>query len=222
VIVDFPLTGEWTAVHTPADRVPSHGTDLWAQTYAFDFVRLHPGTRRFHRRSHLRHVTTGVALADCDGFGAPVGAAFAGTVVRADGTMIDRSRVQLLAALARVLRNAVRPAGWPAPWLMSGNHVIVRHAERDDCFALYAHLRHGSVPVHAGQQVATGELLGEVGHTGNSTAPHLHFQLMTSADPTEAEGLPCAFRRYERRTDGAWVLERDAVPSGDDVIRDAG
>ena len=80
-------------------------------------------------------------------------------------------------------------------------------------------LRHGSVRVRAGRQVATGELLGEVGHTGNSTAPHLHFQLMTSADPTDAVGLPCGFRRYERRKDGTWVLERDAVPSGDDVIR---
>ena len=42
-IVDFPLRGEWRAVHTPASRIPSHGTDMLGQRYAFDFMRLDPG-----------------------------------------------------------------------------------------------------------------------------------------------------------------------------------
>lgn len=40
--VGFPLRGEWWAVHTPAHRVPSHGTDFFAQRYAFDFARMDP------------------------------------------------------------------------------------------------------------------------------------------------------------------------------------
>jgi murein DD-endopeptidase MepM/ murein hydrolase activator NlpD len=219
VVVDLPLTGEWTAVRSPADRVPSHGTSLWAQAYAFDFLRFHPGTRRFHRRSHFRHVTTGVALGDCDGFGAPVSSAFPGRIVRADDTMADTDPVHLLRDLARVLRNAVRPRGWPEPWLMCGNHIVVRHRDDEDLFAFYAHLRRGSVVVAVGDDVDAGAALAQVGHTGNSTAPHLHFQLMTSADPTTAEAVPCAFRRYERRTDGTWVLEHDGVPSARAAIR---
>jgi hypothetical protein len=39
VVVEFPLRGEWVAVRTPVHRVPSHGTELFGQRYAFDFVR---------------------------------------------------------------------------------------------------------------------------------------------------------------------------------------
>ena len=219
VVVDFPLTGDWVAVHSPADRVPSHGTRVWAQSYAFDFLRFHPGTRRFHRRSHLRHLTTGVALTDCDGFGATVRSAFAGTVVRADDSMADTEPVHLVRDLARVVRNAVRPPGWPEPWAMCGNNVVVRHRDQPDVYAAYAHIRQGSLHIRAGDGVLAGDPLGEVGHTGNSTAPHLHFQLMTTADPSTADAVPCAFRRYERRDGGAWVVEEGGVPSGDATIR---
>ena len=213
VVVGLPLTGEWTAVHSPADRVPSHGTPLWAQTYAFDFLRLHPGTRRFHCRSQFRHLSTGVALTDCHGFGSLVSSAFPGTITRADDTIVDTEPVHLVRDLARVLRNAVRPRGWPEPWLMCGNHMVVRHRDHSDLYALYAHLRQGSVAVDVGDDVDTATPLGQVGHTGNSTAPHLHFQLMSTADPTTAEAIPCAFRRYERLVAGAWVVEHDGVPS---------
>ena len=60
-------------------------------------------------------------------------------------------------------------------------------------YALYAHLAPGSVAVSPGQRVRVGEVLGRVGHSGNSTAPHLHFQLMDSPDPWQARGIPCAF-----------------------------
>ena len=40
VVVDFPLRGEWAAANTPAHRIPSHGTDMLGQRYAFDFVRI--------------------------------------------------------------------------------------------------------------------------------------------------------------------------------------
>ena len=39
-VVDFPLRGEWRAVNTPAERVPSHGTDYFGQRYAYDFMRF--------------------------------------------------------------------------------------------------------------------------------------------------------------------------------------
>ena len=63
----------------------------------------------------------------------------------------------------------------------------------------FAHLQPGSVSVAAGQRVRAGDLLGRVGHTGNSTSPHLHFQLMDSADLLQAHGIACAFTAYEVR-----------------------
>jgi hypothetical protein len=39
VVVELPLRGEWSVERTPAYRIPSHGTDLLGQRYAYDLVR---------------------------------------------------------------------------------------------------------------------------------------------------------------------------------------
>jgi murein DD-endopeptidase MepM/ murein hydrolase activator NlpD len=70
----------------------------------------------------------------------------------------------------------------------------------------------GSVAVTRGQQVRAGEVLGRVGHTGNSTAPHLHFQLMDSADPLQAKGIPCAFAEYLVERTGSGSASSAASP----------
>src|SRR5690606_2053650 len=82
------------------------------------------------------------------------------------------------------------------PARLAGNHVIVR---TDRVVAVYAHLVPGSVTVTPGQQVEQGQVLGRVGHSGTSTSPHLHFQLMDGEDPRRARGVPAAFTRYAVR-----------------------
>jgi hypothetical protein len=220
VIVAFPLRGEWRAVHTPAHRVPSHGVDLWAQTYAYDFWRTQPDRpNAFYRRSTLRYWLRGVHLKDCAGFGAPVHAVFDGVVERADDSMADRDHLHPVLDLLRVVRNGFSVSGAIAPWTMTGDHVVVRHATLPDCYALYAHLRCNSLRVAVGDEVTPSTVLGEVGHTGNSTAPHLHFQLMTASDPPTASGIPCCFQRYERLGGDGWETAEGAIPRYAERIR---
>ena len=57
-------------------------------------------------------------------------------------------------------------------------------------YALYAHLAPGSVRVHKGDSVKRGQVIGLVGNTGNSLAPHLHFHVMSRALPLASNGLP--------------------------------
>jgi Peptidase family M23 len=57
-------------------------------------------------------------------------------------------------------------------------------------YALYAHLDPGSVRVHKGDTVKRGQVIGLVGNTGNSLAPHLHFHVMSGALPLASNGLP--------------------------------
>jgi murein DD-endopeptidase MepM/ murein hydrolase activator NlpD len=217
-VVDFPLRGEWMAAHTPADRIPSHGTDMLGQRYAFDLIRFDPRKgSEYHPRGGLRATLTGVPTRECHGWGEPVHAPLDGVVVAARDGIPERTRIILVRELALVLWNGLtfRPTPEHLHRVM-GNHVILRCG---DVHAGFAHLTTGSVAVRDGQEVRAGEVLGRVGHTGNSTAPHLHFQLMDGPDPLTARGVPCAFRAYETWRDGTWQRAENAIPTSTERIR---
>ena len=215
VVVAFPLRGEgWVAVTTPATRVPSHGTDMLGQRYAYDFLRLDRRSR-YHPAGVLRTLILGVPTRECYAWGAPVHSPVDGEVVRAVDGVPERRRVHPIREAFSLIRNAVtfRPSKLSA---IVGNHVVVRFGQH---YAVFAHLALGSVNVSAGDRVAVGDLLGRVGHTGNSTSPHLHFQLMDSADPLTARGVACAFRGYEVERDGTWVPVGAGIPRRGEWLR---
>lgn len=214
-IVDFPLRGEWVALHTPAERVPSHGTDFFGQRFAFDFVRLDPGSGAPYREHFWRHLLATVPAEAFLCWDEPVLSALDGFVVAAADGWGDRQRINLPREL---LRSTVAPPRLQGDDFrpLAGNHVLV---ESPEGVALYAHLRAGSVCVREGQRVRAGEPLGRVGNSGNSTMPHLHFHLMDVADPREAAGRLCAFRSYERHRDGVWEPMASGVPAALERIR---
>ncbi|MFD9429577.1 transglycosylase family protein [Streptomyces sp. NPDC060002] len=72
---------------------------------------------------------------------------------------------------------AVKPgevvsAGWAGSF---GYQVVIRHA--DGRYSQYAHL--SAISVRDGQSVSGGQRIGRSGSTGNSTGPHLHFEVRT-------------------------------------------
>ena len=64
-------------------------------------------------------------------------------------------------------------------------------------YAFYAHFRKGSIPVKVGDRVKRGDLLGKLGNSGNSSAPHLHFHISDANSPLGSEGLPYSFQSFE-------------------------
>ena len=59
-----------------------------------------------------------------------------------------------------------------------GNYILIAHA--NGLYTLYAHGQDGSRTVSAGQTVKQGQQIMRVGNTGNSTGPHLHFEVRKS------------------------------------------
>ena len=59
-----------------------------------------------------------------------------------------------------------------------GNYIIINH--HDGTYTLYAHGQAGSICVSQGQEVKQGQQIMKVGSTGNSTGPHLHFEVRVS------------------------------------------
>jgi hypothetical protein len=125
------------------------------------------------------------------GFGVPIVAPAAGTVVEAEGALPD----DIPYDEARLREN---------PGLMVGNHVVIDHGNGE--FSALAHFRQGSVRVKAGQRVAQGEPIGEMGHSGmGSGLIHVHYELRTRADMLAAEGLPARFESLKRAGAGAFA-----------------
>jgi murein DD-endopeptidase MepM/ murein hydrolase activator NlpD len=60
-------------------------------------------------------------------------------------------------------------------------------------YALYAHLKPYSVTLQVGDVVTEGQKLGLLGNTGNTTGPHLHFQVMDRPSALKTNGLPFVF-----------------------------
>ena len=64
-------------------------------------------------------------------------------------------------------------------------------------YALYAHLRAGSIIVKAGDRVKRGQTIARVGNSGNTLAPHLHFHVMDTPSPLASNGLPYSIDAFQ-------------------------
>jgi hypothetical protein len=75
-----------------------------------------------------------------------------------------------------------------------GNFVVLDIGK--GAFALFAHMQPGSVKVAPGAKVKAGDVLGKVGNTGNTSAPHLHFHVMDGPEPLLANGIPYVINHF--------------------------
>jgi murein DD-endopeptidase MepM/ murein hydrolase activator NlpD len=220
VMIGFPLRGEWLAPNTPGKKIPSHGTNQLGERYAFDFLQVDWARtgRPFYHTSLLRYLFFGVPLDKCYCWGQEVYAPCDGEIIKTEDGYKERSMVNLFADLSVAFKNAhsFNPEKDDIR-TVAGNYIIMKCA--DHVYAAFAHLQTGSITVSAGQAVKKGDIIGKVGHSGNSTAPHLHFQLMDSSNILSANGIPCAFEQYDLYQNGEWNTVYRGVPSDKDRIR---
>ncbi|GAA3695491.1 hypothetical protein GCM10022399_10040 [Terrabacter ginsenosidimutans] len=206
VVLDLPFRGGgWMARNSPARRVPSHGTRLFGTAYAIDFVAVDE-----HGLPAPRTWRTAFSVERPElfrGFGEPLLAPAAGRVVAThDGEVDHVARRSQLTLLAYAMGQAGRVRGGPPA--VAGNHVVIALAPVGP-YVLLAHLQRGSLGVAPGDAVATGDVVGRCGNSGNSTQPHVHVQVTDSVDWASAQGLPMLFRRPTGG--GAWMPTESEV-----------
>lgn len=186
VLVSAPVAGRWAALNSPATTIPSHGVRAYGQAFAIDLAHPRPVTAA--GQNALGWGLRQRRPESYSSFGEPVTAVQAGTVVGVSAGQRDHLARNTWPGVLylMVLEGFVRELAGSS--FIVGNHVVVDHG--DGIYALYAHLRAGSVKVRVGDRVAAGEQVGEVGNSGNSSEPHLHFQLMDHRRPAAAAGVP--------------------------------
>jgi len=206
VILSVPLPGACRVQNSPANRVPSHGTDAFGSSYAIDLVPVDEQGRSAART--WRGLVAAEPPEVFVGFGRPILAPTAGRVALVHDGEPDheghRSQLTLLPYMLGQSRRARRGASG-----LAGNHVVIAIGS-DGPFVLLAHLQRGSVQVQPGQQISAGLPLGRCGNSGNSTEPHLHLQVSDSINWNSARGLRFTFRRPDGST---WL------PANTEIVR---
>ena len=74
-----------------------------------------------------------------------------------------------------------------------GNMIMIDHQNGE--FSLLCHFKHNSIRVKVGQNVKQGEVLGLCGNTGNTTQPHIHYNLQDNLRGHKATALPAQFEK---------------------------
>ncbi len=222
ISVEFPLRGEWVAVQTPKEKIPSHGIEMFGQKYAFDFLRIDSKKKgfKFYRQSLLYYLLFGVKLNDCYGWSQPIYSPFDAIVISSNDGWPERVRPHLVLDLFVVLKNAFfsNPIKSGDLRSITGNHIILKKKDTE-IYCLIAHAKTGSIKVTKGDEIKACQHIADVGHSGNSTAPHLHFQLMDRADLLTAKGLPCKFEKYEVFREDMWINVNSEIPGKREFVR---
>jgi murein DD-endopeptidase MepM/ murein hydrolase activator NlpD len=220
LIVDFPVQGVWITPNSPGTRIPSHGTTSFGEAYAIDFVMINADaqSRKPYRSSFLRYLFWGVPLSDFYGWGQTVYSPINGQVVAVVNDIDERSNLNPFTDL-RNMRRATKEYmnNNGKPEIVAGNHVLIKLNENQ--YALLAHLVKGSISVTPGKTVERKQPIGRLGHSGNSTMPHLHMQFMDHSDFSIARGIPFVFSEYELAENGRWKTIHNSVPTTNDIVR---
>lgn len=172
-------SGEWvmgsgpsnTSAHRRALNAVGGGAHI-AERFAIDWVKVGPNGNIYHDDEHRNESYWA--------FGQPVHSVASGEVVATVDSIADNTPHAPVPAIT--LAN------------IAGNYVTVRIGPRR--YATYAHLKRGSVRVRVGSRVAAGEVVGLLGNTGQSTAPHLHFQITDGESVLASEGIPFVLDRF--------------------------
>ena len=202
----FPLRGVWYVGWGPSFHT-GHRAHIFEE-FALDIAKL-GGEGVTHRGAGLR-------FEDYYAYGAPVLAAAAGRVVHVEANQAEnRSALQRPDETAEAYNTrhsaeaSEEMASRGPDWVL-GNYVVIDHGEGE--YSVYAHLQPGSLRVRAGDAVRSGDVLGKLGSSGNSTEPHLHFQVCDRPEPLSCAGVPVQFSNITL----LWSDLR-AVQSGDIV-----
>jgi hypothetical protein len=194
------------------------GHDFYAHHRRFDF--MHPAARQFGFDSNFMRYAYDFVRVDASGamrregtgnesyfgFGQPVRAPGSGVVSALGNALADNREGENHFDPSRLKDD---------PMHLYGNHVVIDHGNGE--FSMLGHLRQGSVTVKIGERVQQGQVVAQVGSSGSSYFPHLHYELRTGST-LAVEGLPSYFRDFERVVGRRATAGTDAIDTGD-VVR---
>ena len=166
----LPFHGAWTAVNGGVTKEFSHAWSINSQRYAYDFIILNNEGKSYDGDAT---VTTSYYC-----YGKEI-------LAPADGVIVD--------ARTDCPDSKLMGGGKTDPLVkdIRGNYVVIQHAESE--YSYLAHLMPGSILVKAGDRVKRKQQIASCGNSGNTSEPHLHFQVQNGKSFYSSAGLPIHF-----------------------------
>ncbi|MEV9639573.1 M23 family metallopeptidase [Mammaliicoccus sciuri] len=172
----MPVKEDWTVFWGGANEFLNYHYEYENQRYAYDLVITHNGETFSNNRLKNENFHA---------FSKKVYAPNDGKVIKTENTIRDN-----------------------IPGEMNeedflGNYVIIKHEVNE--YSLIAHLKRYSITVQEGANVKTGELIGLCGNSGNSSEPHIHFQVMDNASISKGQSIRMKFHNGKEPIQGDLV-----------------
>jgi hypothetical protein len=175
----LPFSGEWLTVNGGTDKKTSHSWGIPNQRYAYDFFIVDKEGKSFsgdNKKVENYYCYGRDVLAPADGEVISAVKKHPDSAVYGNGT-------------AECKAHDIR-----------GNHIIIRHSTKE--YSLIAHLKPDSITVKKGQKVTRGQVIAQCGNSGNTTEPHIHFQVSESKNFFASASLPIKFKNVIVKEDG--------------------
>jgi len=209
VVIGPPLRGgDWVAENGPSNSsvhrraiLPLNGRAYIGQRFAIDWAQTYPDGNWYRGDQRQNQ--------DYRSYGQPVYAVADGTITEVKDGIPENTPGPASRAVEITFET------------LAGNHVIEKIEE--GVYATFAHLQPGSLRVKMGDRVHRGQLLGLLGNSGNSDAPHLHFQICDANSVLGCEGLPYAISSFavegRWKPDGSRTMHESELPTEGEVVR---
>ena len=181
-VIGAPFRGEWAAFNGPANSsghrrlvLALEGHVAIGQRFAIDFLQVDSSGASHHgdpaqNSNYYAYGTELLAVAD--------------GVIAATKDGIPQN---VPGANSRAVPITMETVG--------GNFVAIDIGKGR--YALYAHVQPGSLRVKVGDRVKRGQVVALLGNSGNSTEPHVHFQIADGPTFLSSEGMPYAMESFD-------------------------
>lgn len=168
-LYSLPFENSWIVANGGIDKENSHSWSICNQRYAYDFY-IEVNGKTF--------CDSGKSVTDYYCYGKPILAPADGIVVEIknlfDDTPIPDKPETLCSA------SDIR-----------GNYIVIKHADHE--YSTIAHIKKDSFCVNVGESVQRGQQIACCGNSGNTSEPHIHFQIQQGKSFLLSASLPICF-----------------------------
>ena len=191
----LPFDGEWYIGNGGVTKNTSHSWEILPQRFAYDFFIVDENGESCQgdkKDLHSYYCYGKDILAPADGI-----------VISVKNNFPD----------CRIMNDGQPDPDTPD---IGGNRIIIKHSPNE--YSTICHLMPGSVKVQKGQTVKRGDVVAQCGNSGNTTEPHIHFQVQDPAHVYSCIGLPVYFCNIQKRLYAKYnIVDTRPLPEKEDI-----